>query len=284
MDTNGAFQPAGGTTGRSLVLFEEGAADAGLQAVQEAVGVEVVTASGDEGAPAEGGGVLFESLGVAVVDAPPEQVLQAAGAESVVAVEPERIVYALEATQYAPPDANGQATFPQPPAPSLPMARGRRRRRAQRRLPARLPRGGAAPDGRRRRRPGGRRGRDRRGRRGAGDVGAAGDEGRQLLPQRQGHPRRGARHGLRPPAPGLRRAHGHLAVVRHRPAGPGRPRPRHALHRHRARREVPAGGGRATASPTRPRSSRARCSRTPARAPTPGSSPGSTGRSGTSAP
>ena len=103
MDFNGAFQPPGGTTGRSLVLFDEGAAQEGMQAVQEAVGVEVLPASGEESAPADGGGVLFESLGVAVVDAPPEQVLRAAGASAILAVEPERIVYALEATDYAPP-------------------------------------------------------------------------------------------------------------------------------------------------------------------------------------
>jgi subtilisin len=122
MDINGAFQPAGGTTGRTLVLFEEGAAQAGLEAVQEAVGVEVVAATGEEGAPAEGGGVLFESLGVAVVDAPPEQLLQAAGERAILAVEPERVVYALEATRYAPPAGNGQATLPQPVAPPQPVA------------------------------------------------------------------------------------------------------------------------------------------------------------------
>jgi hypothetical protein len=122
METNGAFLPDGGTTGRSLVLFEEGEAEAGMQAVQEAVGVEVVTATGEEAAPAEGGGFLFESLGVAVVDAPPEQVAQAAGDAAIIAIEPERIVYALEATQYAPPQTNGQATLPQPVAPSLPVS------------------------------------------------------------------------------------------------------------------------------------------------------------------
>lgn len=122
MDINGAFQPAGGTTGRSLVLFEEGQAGAGMQAVQEAVGVEVVAATGEESAPAEGGGILFESLGVAVVDAPPEQVLQAAGETAILAIEPERIVYALEATEYAPPAGNGYTALPQPAAPSLPVA------------------------------------------------------------------------------------------------------------------------------------------------------------------
>ena len=120
MQPDGAFQPAGGTTGRTLVLFEEGEAQAGLEAVQATVSVEVVTA-GDAGAPAEGGGVLFESLGVAVVDAPPEQVLQAAGARAIIAVEPDRVVWALEATQFAPPYlTDGQPT--QYGAPALPVA------------------------------------------------------------------------------------------------------------------------------------------------------------------
>jgi subtilisin len=124
MDVDGAFQPSGGTTGRSLVLFEEGAAQEGMAAVQEAVGVEVLPASGEEAAPAEGGGVLFETLGVAVVDAPPEQVMRAAGASAILAIEPERIVYALETTGYAPPATNGQAALPQPVAPpTAPLAR-----------------------------------------------------------------------------------------------------------------------------------------------------------------
>jgi subtilisin family serine protease len=122
MDIDGAFQPAGGTTGRSLVLFEEDSADAGMQAVQAAVGAKVVAASGEEFAPAEGGGIFFESLGVAVVDAPPEQVMLAAGDAAIVAVEPERIVYALEAAQYAPPATNGHATLTPPAAPPLPVA------------------------------------------------------------------------------------------------------------------------------------------------------------------
>jgi subtilisin len=123
MDTYGAFQPAGETTGRSLVLFEEGQAAAGLQAVQEAVGVEVVVATDEEAAPREGGGVIFESLGVAVVDAPPEQVLAAAGDAAILAVEPERIVYALEATHFAPTGGNGYAALPEvPSAPMLPVA------------------------------------------------------------------------------------------------------------------------------------------------------------------
>jgi subtilisin len=122
MDFNAAFPPAGGTTGRSLVLFDEGESRAGMAAVQEAIGVEMVTATGEEAAPAEGAGIVFESLGVAVVDAPPEQLMQAAGAPAILAVEPERIVYALEATHVAPPAANGQAALPSVPSAPLPVA------------------------------------------------------------------------------------------------------------------------------------------------------------------
>src|SRR5829696_5858455 len=119
MEIDAAFPPDG-TTGRSLVLFEEGAANAGLEAVQEAVGVQVVTSSGENDAPAEGGGVLFKSLGVAVVDAPPEQLLQVAGDSAILAIEPERIVYALELTQYEGTTTNGQPALV--PAPtSMPV-------------------------------------------------------------------------------------------------------------------------------------------------------------------
>jgi subtilisin len=96
-----------GTTGRTLVLFEEGAAADGLQAVQEATGV------------AAAGAEYFETLGVAVYDSPPEQVATAGGSAAVLAVEPERIVYALE---IAPPLANGHATLPAPIAPPPTMA------------------------------------------------------------------------------------------------------------------------------------------------------------------
>ena len=68
------------TTGRSLVLFEAGAAAAGREAVQVA------------------GGRYFEALGVAVLDGPPEQIARAgvtAAAAGVASVEPERVVRAL---------------------------------------------------------------------------------------------------------------------------------------------------------------------------------------------
>jgi subtilisin len=122
MEISGAFPQDGGTTGRSLVLFGEGRNEAGLVAVQEAIGVPVVPASGEESVPAQGGGVLFESLGVAVVDAPPEQLLDAVGETAILAVEPERIVYALETTADASTATNGHAAL-QPTAPSAqPMA------------------------------------------------------------------------------------------------------------------------------------------------------------------
>jgi subtilisin family serine protease len=106
-----------GTTGRTLVLFEEGAAAAGLEAVHEATGLEVA------GAGAE----YFETLGVAVVDSPPEQVAQAgvsaAGSAAILAIEPERVVYALETTPFAAPlIGNGHAALPATPAPPPAMA------------------------------------------------------------------------------------------------------------------------------------------------------------------
>ena len=99
MDTDGMVPQPGETTGRTLVLFEDGASAAGIQTVQEAMRPES-SAAGDESAPAGPGVHYFATLGVAVVDAPPEQVHQAgvsAAEASIAIVEPERIVYALEA-------------------------------------------------------------------------------------------------------------------------------------------------------------------------------------------
>jgi subtilisin family serine protease len=122
MDFDEAFQRSG-TTGRSLVLFETGGAKKGMQAVQEAVGVQVVAASGEESAPAAGGGILFESLGVAVVDAPPDQLLQTTGDAAILAVEPERIVYALESAQQTQATSNGSTAPPLAGAAPPPVMR-----------------------------------------------------------------------------------------------------------------------------------------------------------------
>ena len=71
--------PRFGATGRSLVLFAQDAADAGVQAVNDAIdampSVEV-----------------FALLGVAVVDAPPDRIAAAQATEAVLAIEPERFV------------------------------------------------------------------------------------------------------------------------------------------------------------------------------------------------
>jgi subtilisin len=75
------------TTGRSLVLFDDGAAAAGIDAVQAATGLELATAQ-----------ALFELLGVAVVEAPPDRLAQAGASDAILAVEAERVVYALEVT------------------------------------------------------------------------------------------------------------------------------------------------------------------------------------------
>jgi subtilisin len=120
MEIDGALPTAGATTGRSLVLFAEDAAQQGLAAVQEATGLEVATATGDESFAAAEGGVLFESLGVAVINAPPEQVMRAQASSAILAIEAERIVYALEAIEAPASAGNGHAVMA-PAAPPAPL-------------------------------------------------------------------------------------------------------------------------------------------------------------------
>src|SRR5947209_15894825 len=89
--------PAPGTTGKYLVLLREDAVDAGVSALSDAVGVSVVNAAEfDEGAVegdqlAEAEAVVFDKIGVAVVDVSPEQTqalgTAAAEAEAILAVE-----------------------------------------------------------------------------------------------------------------------------------------------------------------------------------------------------
>src|SRR5918996_4481780 len=109
LGTNGSSDLyPGGATGRYLVLFEEGAGKAGVKALAEATGVSVATV-GKEGREIEEDGAFFEQLGVAVVSAPPDQIRDAgvaAGGAGIIAIEPERIVHALDVM---PPPA---ATFP----------------------------------------------------------------------------------------------------------------------------------------------------------------------------
>ena len=109
--TNGNLIPPG-TTGRFLVLFREDG-DEAERALREAAGLRVARAADfDDGAVeaaslSEAEAILFDDLGVAVVNTPPEQVRNLAAAVAdednpILAVEPERIVYALSAVAPAP--------------------------------------------------------------------------------------------------------------------------------------------------------------------------------------
>jgi subtilisin len=98
--------PAPGTTGRFLVLMREDAMKSGVRALSEGGGLKVAsTADFDkEGVSAEGlagaEALVFENLGIAVVDTPPDQMhsISAAAADdnAILAIEPERVVFALE--------------------------------------------------------------------------------------------------------------------------------------------------------------------------------------------
>ncbi len=93
--------PGGTTTGRFLVLFEEGVADAGVAALSEATGARTVAATEETTEPEPNEALFFEGLGVAVVDTSPQQMQQAgvsaAATPGILAVEPERINHAIEA-------------------------------------------------------------------------------------------------------------------------------------------------------------------------------------------
>lgn len=97
-----------GSTGRTLVLLEEGAGDRAIAALQDVAGLSVTSwVELAEAAVAigtlDGLGVMFGQLGVAVVDAAPDQ-LEALGAavsgdNPILALESERIVYAWRGYQ-----------------------------------------------------------------------------------------------------------------------------------------------------------------------------------------
>src|SRR5262245_44184018 len=96
-----------GTTGRLLVLLDQGAdARAAARTLTRAAGVSL-TSSADAGEAAldadvlrAGAGVHLDSLGVLVIEPEPDQAAAVASVSGstpgVLAVEPERIVYALE--------------------------------------------------------------------------------------------------------------------------------------------------------------------------------------------
>jgi subtilisin family serine protease len=109
------FSDTGETTGRFLVLFHRDAVEAGVAELSDRASVEVVSAAEGsvdalEQPNAGGGGVLFERLGVAVVDVPPDQthaLAAAAESDAVAVVEPERVVYAVaEEPEAVPPSGD----------------------------------------------------------------------------------------------------------------------------------------------------------------------------------
>lgn len=124
-----------GTTGRYLVLLREDAvrSRSGAKMLRDAAGLNVASSSDfDEGAisaEALAGeeAILFEDLGVAVVNTPPDQVrsLTAAAAEDnpIIAVEPERVVYAFQsAVAPAPVFPVRISRTPQTSSPRRPLS------------------------------------------------------------------------------------------------------------------------------------------------------------------
>ncbi|WHZ29367.1 MAG: hypothetical protein OJF51_004169 [Nitrospira sp.] len=96
---------AQGMTGRYVITFKEGAAEAGIKALSRSAGLHVTTLGfskdGVDAAALTKGDVVFPKLGIAVVSGEPEQ-MRSVGVEStdpVLSIEAERIVYA---THYAP--------------------------------------------------------------------------------------------------------------------------------------------------------------------------------------
>ena len=101
MQTPWSTSPVG-LTGRTVVLFAEGSEEAGARGITAAIGAEVDdTRSAPDGmltgkAIERGRALLVSEPGVAVIDARPEQLeaLSAAERDAVLAIEPERTVYA----------------------------------------------------------------------------------------------------------------------------------------------------------------------------------------------
>ncbi len=107
---------AAGTTGRFLVLFKEGAGPASVKSLSKAAGLSIASAADFKGRAANvealgrSEGLHFPDLGVAVVNTPPTemQAFAASGESDILAIEPERIVYAVE---------DGPAPIPPQPPP-----------------------------------------------------------------------------------------------------------------------------------------------------------------------
>ena len=93
------------TTGRYLVLFREGAAEQGMQMLSDQLGMSAMLASTFEASAVAADtlasdNIVFDTLGVAVVNVPPDQQqglsFMATDDSAILAVEKERIVYAID--------------------------------------------------------------------------------------------------------------------------------------------------------------------------------------------
>lgn len=128
MANYGSEGSAAGTTGRYLVLFREAdGVQAGVSALSDTAGLSAMsTVDFDENAVPgeqleESEAVVFDKLGVAVVDADPDQLQSFRAATTqeespILAVEPERVVYALPAVQ---PPGQTYVSTPAGPATGL---------------------------------------------------------------------------------------------------------------------------------------------------------------------
>lgn len=91
---------AGEPTGRYIVVFREEAIAEGIAALSERTGLSVLSAADASQEDAENGAIVFDKLGIAVLNAPPaeaQQLMQLAteSASPFLAVEPERFVEAI---------------------------------------------------------------------------------------------------------------------------------------------------------------------------------------------
>ena len=107
------------TTGRYLVLFEEDAVPAAVRALKESAGIVATTGESDAAVVSaeeleQSDAVVFDELGVAVVQADPEQIqalgARAADKSAIAAIEPERVVYAL--ASWTAPTGSAAASNP----------------------------------------------------------------------------------------------------------------------------------------------------------------------------
>ncbi|GLW95044.1 hypothetical protein Aglo03_58600 [Actinokineospora globicatena] len=102
-ENTGAAAGDDGTTGRYLVLLEDGAIEAGTRALNQIAGVRTASTAEAAGAEFPGpDGLVFDRLGVAVIDADPDQLSALSDAVDapgpIAALEAERRVFAISAT------------------------------------------------------------------------------------------------------------------------------------------------------------------------------------------